>query len=210
MITLYLVRHGESVYNAEGRIQGHQDAGLSELGFRQAELIARRLASERFDAVYSSDLVRASATAEAIASRHNLPVHLTPLLRESKLGVVEGLTNAEIEERYPETIHHWRRRPLTARPPGAESIEDVIGRARRFLDETLPGHSHGSRLLVVGHGGSVRGVIIAGLDLPTDLYRQLYLSHASLSIIELGDDPRIRLLNDTCHLDSVGTEGEEI
>ena len=107
-------------------------------------------------------------------------------------------------------IIDWRRRPLTARPPGAESIEDVIGRARRFLDETLPGHSHGSRLLVVGHGGSVRGVIIAGLDLPTDLYRQLYLSHASLSIIELGDDPRIRLLNDTCHLDLMGTAEEEI
>jgi len=210
VITLYLVRHGESVYNAEGRIQGHQDAGLSELGLRQAELIARRLASERFEAIYSSDLSRASATAEVIAARHGLPVETTPLLRESKLGIVEGLTSAEIEERYPEAIYDWRRRPLTARPPGAESIEDVIGRARRFLDETLPKHPDGSRLLVVAHGGSARGVVIAGLELPMEVYRQLHFSNASLSIIEVGEDPGVRLFNDTCHLDAVGTGGEDL
>ena len=210
MITLYLVRHGESVYNAEGRIQGHQDAGLSELGLRQAELIARRLASERLDAAYSSDLARASATADVIAARHGLPVQTTPLLRASTLGIVEGLTDAESEERYPQVIYDWRRRPLTARPPGAESVEDVIGRARRFLDETLPMHADGSRLLVVAHGGSARGVVIAGLSLPMEVYRQLHFSNASLSIIEVGDDPGVRLFNDTCHLDSMGTEGEDL
>ena len=210
MITLYLVRHGESVYNAEGRIQGHQDVGLSELGIRQAELIADRLASVEFDAVYSSDLVRASATAEIIAARHDLPVQTTPLLREAMLGVIEGLTRAEVDERYPAGVHIWRERPLSARPPGAESVVDLIERARAFLEETLPKHPDGSRLLIVGHGGSLRGVIIAGLDLSAEFYHRMHFSNANLSIIELGERPAFRLFNDTCHLDSMRTDEDEI
>ncbi len=209
MITLYLVRHGESIYNAEGRIQGHQDIALSELGAKQAKLIAARLASERFDAIYSSDLVRASATADIIATRHNLPVYTTTLLRESKLGIIEGLTRAEIDDRFPPEANEWLWNPLSARPPGAESIQDVIDRARQFLDETLPKHSDGSQLLIVGHGGSLRGVIIAGLDLPSDFYRRMHFSNTNLSIIELGDRPALRLLNDTCHMDSLKTDEEE-
>ncbi|MGC8863829.1 MAG: histidine phosphatase family protein, partial [Armatimonadota bacterium] len=100
--------------------------------------------------------------------------------------------------------------PLAARPPGAESIEQVIDRARVFLDEVLSRHSAGSKLLVVAHGGSIRGVIIAGLGLPTHVYRQLHFSNGSLSVIELGNDPGIRLLNDTCHLGSSRSDGEEI
>ena len=210
MRRLFLIRHGESTYNAEGRIQGHQDPPLSELGLRQAEAIARRLCSETLDAVYSSDLMRASATAEMIAAPRQLPVLTTPFLRESRLGVIEGLTRSEMEEMHPQLLHEWRREPLTARPPGAESIEDVVARCRAFLAETLPDDSQGSRLVIVGHGGSLRGIVVAGLELPTEAYRRMHFSNASLSVIELGENPAIWLLNDTSHLDSLRTDEEEV
>jgi phosphoserine phosphatase len=206
LVILYVVRHGESVYNAEGRVQGHKDVPLSELGVRQAEAISKRLAAERIDAVYSSDLVRASRTGEIIATWHGLAVETTPLLRESCLGVIEGMTRAEIEAKYSGTDWIWN--PLTARPPGAETIEQVIDRARRFLQDTLPKHADGSRILIAGHGGSVRGVIVAGLGLSTDFYRRFHFANASLSIIEVGEHSAFRLLNDTCHLNSIVTEEE--
>jgi broad specificity phosphatase PhoE len=209
-VKVYLVRHGESVYNAEERIQGHQDIPLSGLGLRQAEAIARRLAPVRLDAVYSSDLIRASATAESIARPHGLPVQTTLLLRESRLGVIEGLTRAEVEARYPADQHEWRRNPLTARPPGAETVDDLIARCGRFVSEMLANMPEDAQVLVVGHGGSSRGVIAAGLGLPSDIYRKTHFSNASLSIIELGKSPAFWLLNDTSHLNSMRTDEEEM
>lgn len=210
MATIYLIRHGETTSNAEERVQGHTDSSLSELGVRQAEAVAHRLAGERIDAVYSSDLGRAQATAEAIASRHGLPVQTTPLLREACLGVLQGLTRAEIEERFPADKHSWRRNPLTERPPGAETLEQVIQRCERFLIETVSKHAQDARLAVVGHGGSVRGLIVAALGLPVDAYRRLHFSNASLTIVETGSRPGLWLSNDTCHLESLRTDEEEI
>ncbi|MGC8861269.1 MAG: histidine phosphatase family protein, partial [Armatimonadota bacterium] len=112
VIAVYLVRHGESAYNSEGRIQGQHDPPLTELGLRQAELVAGRLAEEKFDAVYSSDLVRARATAEVIAAGLGLSCETTPLLREARLGVIEGLTRAEVESKYQSSLHKWRVEPL--------------------------------------------------------------------------------------------------
>lgn len=210
MPTLYLIRHGETTYNAEGRIQGHLDSPLSELGIRQAEAVARRLASEHFDAAYSSDLGRASVTAEIIARSHGLQITKTPLLREANLGVIQGLTRADVEARFPEELHPWRRDPANKRPPGGETLDNVAQRCGEFLDTTLPLHGEKDRLLVVGHGGSVRGIVISALGLPTAAYRVFHFSNASLTILETGDRPGLWLLNDTCHLNSLRTDEEEI
>jgi len=191
-------------------VQGHTDSPLSELGIRQARMLARRLAGESFDAIYSSDLGRARDTAEAIASKHGLPVNTTPLLRESRLGVLQGLTRAEIEEKFPADQHSWRRNMLTERPPGAETFEEVIERCRQFLEETVSTHADSARLAVVGHGGSVRGVIVAALGLPADAYRRLHFSNASLTIVETGARPGLWLSNDTCHLAGLRSDEEEI
>lgn len=202
MILLYLVRHGETIGNLEGRIQGHLDGPLSELGLRQAAAAADRLASESFSAVYSSDLGRARATAEAIAARHGLNVQTTPLLREAHYGVVQGLTHAEIDERFPVELNEWRRDPVRRRPPGAESRESVNERCGKFVDGILAAHSDGDRIVVVGHAGSVRGVIAAACGFPIEFGRMVHVWNASLSILEIGDNTALRLLNDTCHLDN--------
>jgi len=209
-IIIYLVRHGETTYNAEGRIQGHSDAPLSEVGMRQSRAVAGRLAGERFSAVYSSDLGRARATAEIVSEGRELAVEQTSLLREANLGVLQGLTRTEMDERYPIDLHEWRRNPRTMRPPGAETHEQVIERCRLFLTQTAARHKDGQTLLVVGHGGSLRGLVIAALGLPVETYRRLHFSNAGLSILEVGESPALWLLNDTCHLDSLRTDEEEV
>lgn len=209
MATLYLVRHGETTFNAEGRIQGHLDAPLSELGLRQARMIARRLEGETFSAVYSSDLVRARVTAEIIANTHGIPVHTTPLLREAYLGVVQGLTRAEVEERFPAGLNLWRTDP-SLRPPEAETLGQVVQRCAEFLNTTLAGYDEEERVLVVGHGGSVRGVIIAALGLPIEAFRVFHFSNASLTILNTGRSCGLWLLNDTCHLNKLRTDEEEV
>lgn len=212
-ITLYIVRHGQTVDNLDGRIQGHSDSPLTPLGVRQAEAIADRLASESFAAIYSSDLGRAMHTAEIIASRNpsilslskgtGIPVQATPLLRELNLGVAQGLTLAEFDERYPYECRMWREHSVEHRPPGGETIESLVDRCADFMRGLLSEYADGDKLAVVGHSGSQRGLICAAVELPVTHYRCVGTANANLSIVEIGDRPSLRLLNDTCHLHGV-------
>lgn len=202
-ITLYIVRHGQTVDNLENRIQGHSDSPLTPLGIKQAEAIAERLASERFDAIYSSDLGRAVATAGVIAAKHDLPVRTTELLRELNLGVAQGMTAREFADQYPEEYRLWSTYAVKHRPPGAESIESLTERCREFVEQVLRDHKDGERLVAVGHSGSQRGLVCAALSLPVEYYKGLSVANAALSIVDLGDRPTLRLYNDTCHLDNV-------
>ncbi len=203
MITLYLVRHGETVANTERRIKGHSDSPLSELGVKQVEAVADRLAGESFSAIYSSDLGRARATAEIIASRHDLPIRTTDLLREAYLGLAQDLTSDEFAEQYPEEYRRWREDPVANRPPQAERLESVIERCGAFLRQVRDTHDDGEQIVAAVHTGSVRGLICAACDLPVSCHPKIRSDNAALSILELGDRPGIRLLNDTCHLDGV-------
>jgi broad specificity phosphatase PhoE len=203
MITLYIVRHGQTVDNLENRIQGHTDSPLTELGVWQAEAVADRLASESFAAIYSSDLGRAVRTAEIVASRHSLLVNTTPLLRELNLGVAQGLTKDEFAERWPDEYRLWGLDSTKHRPPGGESIESIIERCREFIAQVTRSHSDLGKLAVIVHGGSQKGLVCAALGLPLTAMRSMSVSNASLSVLEVGDRPYLRLYNDTCHLRGV-------
>jgi len=203
MITLYIVRHGQTVDNLENRIQGHTDSPLTELGVRQAQAAADRLASEHFAAIYSSDLGRAVRTAEMIASRHGLPIQTTPLLRELNLGVAQGLTREEFEGRYPEEHRLWRSDPAVHRPPGGETIESIIERCRTFVEQVVPQYDDGGKLAVIGHSGTQRGLVCAVFGLPATFCVSMSVSNGSLSIIQVGDRPYLRVHNDTCHLQGI-------
>lgn len=203
MITLYLVRHGETVHNLEGRIQGHADSPLTPLGVKQAAAAAARLACEKFDAIYSSDLGRAVATAKIISTPHNLPVNTTELIREGCFAKVQGLTRKEFEQEYPEDYRKWREDSVHFRPPGAETLESLISRCGKFLQMISEKHKDGDRILAVVHSGSLRGLICAACGQGPAFFRCMHTSNASLSVIDIGDRPILRLLNDTCHLHNV-------
>lgn len=154
MTTLYLIRHGETEWNRDGRWQGHADVPLTDQGYAQAQQLARRMVADgtQIDRIYASDLVRAFATAQQLADAFNLPVHPLPELREIDVGSWSGLTRSEIAAQYPgalTTVFH---------PPDGETREAFIERVGRALIGLAEQHP-GERLAVVTHGGSVRGMI---------------------------------------------------
>ena len=200
MITLYIVRHGHCTGNIDGFIQGQLDSPLTELGLRQAEAVADRLANIDFSAIYSSDLSRTRATAEAIASKHGLKVQTTELIREAHLGRLQGMTETEFCAQFPESYSQWRQDPINHRPPEAEKFEDVIARSGLFLNMIKKAHSPGEQLAVVVHVGSLRGLICAACNLPVSSYLSFFAANASLSILDIGDRCILRLLNDSCHI----------
>lgn len=204
MTQLLIVRHGETAWNAGGRIQGHTDVELTEVGVEQARRAADRLRKERIDAVYASDLKRASVTGEIIASHHGAEVITTPLLREAYLGQWQGLTLPEIAEKYPAEYTRYSRDSISNRPPGAERLEEVIERCRTFLDEVISVHPD-ECLGVATHGGAIRGILAAAFDMGPELYRRVRLDNGGITTLEIHDGrPFLISLNDTCHLVTQG------
>lgn len=156
---LWLVRHGQTDWNLEGRYQGQADTPLNQTGIEEAERAARQLAERPIQEVYSSDLQRAKHTAEKIAQVHHTPVLIDRRLREISLGEWEGQVFDIIQARYPLDIEERKRNPLTFRPPGGESIEDLWGRAKQVVKE-ISDQNPGKEVVLVSHG-LVLAVILA-------------------------------------------------
>lgn len=198
---LLLVRHGESTYNAEGRIQGQQDAPLSERGRRQAERLGERLRPYTFDACYASDLSRAADTARAIVRHHpTVPFESTPLLREIKFGIFEGRIVPEIEETFPEEYAEWMEDRQHFVPRGAESADDLYDRAGRAL-HWLRERAHDGTILVVAHGAILNSLLGQFLGFGPEARYRFHLDNTALTIVEdVPWGPRLLLANDTSHL----------
>ncbi len=152
---LIAVRHGETAWNVETRIQGQRDIGLNDKGRWQAQRVAQALAEDAIDAVYSSDLVRAYATAEAIAAAQTgtvLQVQAHTGLRERAFGTFEGHTYAAIEAQWPDASRLWRIRDPDFAPAGGESPLAVMARVAQTVNEIAARHL-GQQILLVAHGG---------------------------------------------------------
>lgn len=144
---VYLVRHGETEWNTEKRIQGHRDVPLSKTGEKQAELLAQYLRQHSFQAVYASDLVRARRTAERIAGQWGLPVTCLSEFREQRVGEWEGMLLEEVKRKYPD----WEKYRMHGGMFGIEPIEEVQARFVRKFNELVDKH-RGKRILIVAHG----------------------------------------------------------
>jgi len=150
------VRHGETAWNVDTRIQGHLDIDLNEHGRWQAGRVAQALADEDIAAIYASDLLRAHTTAQAIASKAQAPaarqVHLHQGLRERGFGVFEGLTFAQIASDWPEDARRWRMREPDFAPDGGESLVQLRERVALAV-QTLASQHMGQQIVLVAHGG---------------------------------------------------------
>jgi broad specificity phosphatase PhoE len=156
--SLLLVRHGQSTWNASGRWQGQADPPLSPLGQAQAAHAARRLADADLTGVVASDLARARQTAEIVAAALGLgDVTVDAGLRERDVGEWEGLTRAEIEERFPGLLAAWGEGRIDA-PPGGEPDAVLAARAKAALGTLIRPRGDGDRILVVTHGGVIRAL----------------------------------------------------
>ena len=148
------IRHGETAWNVDTRIQGHLDIPLNDTGLQQARWLAQALADrDELHAVYASDLSRAHVTAQTIAEAVGLAVNTHTGLRERCFGAFQGRTFAEIEAELPEHAHHWRKRTPEWTPPGAgESLIALRGRVLATVDELAARHV-GEQIVLVAHGG---------------------------------------------------------
>jgi 2,3-bisphosphoglycerate-dependent phosphoglycerate mutase len=198
---MILVRHGQSTWNREHRIQGQLDPPLSDEGRRQAQLLGRRLAGRRLAGFYASDLKRAFETAEAIAPLVRLEPEPTPGLREIFLGEWEGLRTEEIATRFPDAWARWGAEPDWDLVPGGEGAVRFETRVIATLDEILDRHSHGD-VLVVTHGGVIQVALHRVIGRPSRGLFPFKIQNASISLIEVRDGRMvIGGSNDVGHLE---------
>ena len=156
MTEILLARHGETDWNRESRFQGHADPPLNELGREQAAELAAALADEQVAAVYSSPLLRAFETAQAIAERHGLTATPVEGLREVDVGSWQALTRDEVERRFPEQFRRWLE--YGRGWDDGETYEEMGERVLGALEE-LAVHHDGERIVAVTHGGPIRAAL---------------------------------------------------
>lgn len=198
---LILVRHGETEWNRDGRIQGQLDVVLSEVGRAQAKRLAKRLAGEELAAVYTSDLARASETAAIVAEPHGLTPVLVRQLREVCLGVWQGLTMAEVQERYAENYTAWRADSIVNPPLSGECFAEVADRGERAVREIATRHA-GETTVVVAHGGTTKAVVCRLLEVDLAQRWRFAIDNCSLTVFTWRNGrPVLTSLNDTAHLE---------
>jgi broad specificity phosphatase PhoE len=197
MTTLILIRHGRTTWNAEGRWQGQANPPLDETGLQQAAALAEYLKSEPIIALYSSPQTRARQTAEALAAALKLPITFDSRLAERNIGVWEGLTLAEVHERFPNVYHpEW----WINGAPGGENHRDLTARASAAFGEIVAAHSD-ETVAVVSHGGTLNAYLFNLLQIAPGQHVTFRFQNTSLArvtvtprqvhLISLGEAPHL-------------------
>lgn len=197
---LILVRHGETVLNAEGRFSGQVDTPLSARGRWQAAAVGHSLAATALDVVVSSNLRRARATARAIAAHHGLPIVIDSNLRERSFGAWEGATFAEVRARDEQLAEKWQADPLAAIPKGSESVQQLYARVAPAFDawrRRFPAHT----IVWVAHSGVIEVVLCYLLHLELSQWSCFRQDNAAITDLDIqGQSVTLMRLNDTRHL----------
>jgi broad specificity phosphatase PhoE len=201
---LFLVRHGQSAGNAEGRFGGHSATPLSELGFEQARVTADALAKENVSAIYSSDLLRAVQTAEPLADLLSIPIVTKPEFRERNVGVLEGLTFDESKQEYPSDYYALVNRNIHHVITKGESYSNLLDRIRGELREIIRKH-RGERVAVFTHTGALCFMtlhLLGAIHRGTKQTPWIITSNCGINRFEIRGPRNVRVLalNDTRHL----------
>ena len=203
---LYCVRHGESVHNAEGRIQGQSDIPLSDFGRRQGEAIAAALAELPIGAIYASPLLRALETAQIVARRLKLPITIDPRLKEIHIGVFQNRLRSEVAELYPEAFARWTAGEPDYAVPGGESRRSLQERgAAAFREIAAAGHQHAA---IIAHGRLLAVTLEAFVPVPAGPATPS-LENASITTVRCDGDGcwELTAYNQVDHLRGVGLSG---
>lgn len=177
---LFVLRHGQTAWNAEQRIQGHLDMPLNAVGRWQAERLAQALAGEELAAIYSSDLLRARETAAPLAQLRALPVQTEPELRERAFGHFEGRSFTEIETQWPQDARRWRQREPDFGPGGGEVLTDFYARCVACALR-LAGRHGGQTIALVAHGGVLDCLYRAALGIELQAPRSWPVGNATVN-----------------------------
>jgi broad specificity phosphatase PhoE len=190
---LYLIRHGKTDFNAQGRVQGHLDIPLNADGVAQAGAIAARLRAAKLSHIYASPLLRAAATAQTIANDHSLTVTHDERLREYDMGDWQGRLVSDIRAESADGID--------VEAPNGETALQMHTRMAHFLDDVLQRHDAGARIAIASHGGTLTAMVSVMLELPVRRRQPFTFSNVSLSIMRREPTHwKIIALNDVSHV----------
>jgi probable phosphoglycerate mutase len=200
------IRHGETAWNVDTRLQGHLDIELNTKGLWQAGQVAQALADEPIDAVYASDLRRAWQTALAIAHATGAPLVAKPGLRERGFGTFEGKTYAEIATQWPEQSELWRKRVPDWAPPGGESLVAIRERVASTVDALAAQHI-GGQIVLVAHGGVMDMLYRLATGQELQAPRSWHLGNAAINrLLWTPDGLTLVGWGDTSHLDEASLD----
>lgn len=200
------VRHGQTVSNKSGILQGHLDIPLDEVGLQQAQAIALRLKNRHFDVAYSSDLSRAMVTGEKILEFHpDLKLIPSPELREWNLGELQGQKYSDLIVKYPEVMKAFQSPTGNLQIPGGESLDDFQLRIANFMNKTAS-ENIGKRVLLISHGGAMQRILSHTFGQLGEGNIRPLCDNASLSVFKFKAGKwQLVTWNDISHLESVGT-----
>jgi probable phosphoglycerate mutase len=200
------IRHGETAWNVDTRLQGHLDIALNPKGVWQAVQLAQALTSEPIAAIYASDLQRAWQTAGAIADTTQSPLTASPSLRERCFGSFEGKTYAELENQWPEESLRWRKRDPVWAPPGGESLLAMRQRISTAVDALAQQHI-GGQIVLVAHGGVMDILYRLATGQELQAPRSWHLGNAAINrLLWTPDGLTLVGWGDTHHLEDVALD----
>ena len=195
---LILIRHGETLWNKEGRVQGTSDIELSDIGTNQAGLLASSLKNQHIEVIYSSPLKRALKTAQIINEFHSLHIHTCKELMEMDQGIFEGLSFKELMNDKKDFLKKWIADPAGVKMPKGESLTELQDRAWRIVEHII---SQGKNALVVSHNFTIAAILCRLRDISLSQFRSTCVDTASKTIIRIDNNlPTIELLNDRSFL----------
>jgi broad specificity phosphatase PhoE len=206
-VRILLARHGETIFNVEGRWQGQSDSPLTERGLAQARELARALADDPIAAVYSSDLGRAVDTAAEVAKLHHLTVTTDERLREIDTGAWTGKGRAEITAEFPGGLEAWATQPTSMRLPHGETLFEAQARALAFFAQRMPAHA-AQTVVVISHGAIGQTILVNAMGgTVEDLWLEQRVDNCQISRLEWTPSHGLKLieLSDVRHLEDVGS-----
>lgn len=206
-LPLLLIRHGQTAWNQGGRILGRSDVPLDAEGRAQANLLANRLRPVPLAGLYTSPLVRARQTAEAIATGHSqLQLQIVDSLVELDPGAWEGLPSEALLQRDPDFVSRWTADPGHTRIPGGETLGECQLRALTAIERIARAHAPGPPVAIVTHKLVLSSLICAILGLPLRYYSLIGQNNAAINLVAWRSDGTLRLvrLNEVAHLEPLG------
>jgi broad specificity phosphatase PhoE len=197
---LILIRHGETLWNKEGRVQGFSDIDLSDVGIEHARQLALSLQEHNISSIYSSPLTRAHKTARIINQYHNAPIYLESGLKEMHQGDFEGLSYQELMAREKDFLRKWISAPASVKMPNGESLTELQFRAWKVIEDII---IKPDNALVVSHSFTIASILCKIKNISLSEFRSVHVDTASKTIVRFQNgSASIELLNDRSHMNS--------
>jgi probable phosphoglycerate mutase len=200
---IYLVRHGQTEWNEERRMQGSQNSDMTAMGKEDSKYLAKELSRTEFSQIYSSPLERAMATARYIQMGRTQEIVPLAAFREMSFGEWEGMADSDVKAKYPDEHYNFWNRPHLYKPLGGETFEELRERVKKGLEDLIA-TAEGERILLVTHTFVIRTILSIVHDYPVDdFWKTTFIKSTSLTVLRVDDDGNIESIveGDISHLD---------